>query len=157
MRGKEEKVHLLIQMKIAVVWMILFLWSRITYWFCKYQVMSTLQIRYETMSAEPTTDIERVFSSLPSEEQETIIRHGVALRTSDLKKRLFLAQSKVQQFEKQYGATLESLETSGLPDDASWEMHEDYIMWRHWTSVAQKTTHDINSLRRGNGNYTSSR
>jgi hypothetical protein len=98
------------------------------------------------MSAEPTADIEQIFSALPSEERETIIRHGVALRISDLKKRLFLAQSKVRQFEEHYGATLENLETAGLPDDASYEMHEDYILWRHWTSVAQKTMHDINSL-----------
>jgi len=98
------------------------------------------------MSAEPTTDIERVFSSLPSEEREMIIRHGVALRVANLQKRLFLAQSKVRQFEEQYGSTLEHLETEGLPDDASCEMHEDYILWRHWTSVVQKTTRDVNSL-----------
>ena len=98
------------------------------------------------MSAESTTDIERAFSSLPTEERETIIRPGVALRISDLKQRLFLAQSNVRQLEEHSGATLESLEASGLPDDASWEMHEDYILWRHWTSVAQKTMHDINSL-----------
>ncbi len=98
------------------------------------------------MSTEPTTDIERVFSSLPPEERETIIRHGVALRISDLKKRLFLAQSKVRQFEEQYGTTLERLETEGLSDDASYEMHEDYIVWRHWAIVAQKAMQDINSL-----------
>lgn len=98
------------------------------------------------MSTEPTTDIERVFSSLPPQERETIIRHGVALRISDLKKRLFLAQSKVRQFEERYDTTLERLETEGLLDNASYEMHEDYIMWRHWTSVAQKAMHDMNSL-----------
>ena len=98
------------------------------------------------MSTDPTTDIERVFSSLPPEERETIIRHGVAFRISDLKKRLFLAQSKVRQFEERYDTTLERLEADGLPDDASYEMHEDYIMWRHWTAVAQKAMQDINSL-----------
>ena len=91
-------------------------------------------------------DIERVFSSLPREERETIIRHGVAFRVSDLKKRLFLAQGKVQQFEERYGTTLKRLEGEGLPDDASYEMHEDYIMWRHWSRVVQKALHDMNSL-----------
>jgi hypothetical protein len=98
------------------------------------------------MSAEPMTDIERVFSSLPPEERETIIRHGVALRISDLKKRLFLAESKVRQFDEQYGTTLERLESEGLPNDAGYEMHEDYILWRHWASVAHKAMHDMNSL-----------
>ena len=98
------------------------------------------------MSSELATDIERVFASLPAKERETIIRHGVALRIADLQKRLFLAQSKVRQFEEQYDTTLERLETEGLPDDASYEMHEDYIMWRHWTNVAQKALLDMNSL-----------
>ncbi len=98
------------------------------------------------MNVEPTTDIERVFSSLPPEERETIIRHGVALRISDLRKRLFLAQSKVWQFDEQYGTTLERLESEGLPDGAGYEMHEDYILWRHWANVAQKAIHDINAL-----------
>jgi len=30
------------------------------------------------------------------------------------------------------------METEGLPDDADYELHEDYIMWRHWTAVAGK-------------------
>ena len=98
------------------------------------------------MSTDSMADIERVFSSLPREERETIIRHGVAFRVSDLKKRLFLAQSKVQQFEERYGTTLERLEVEGLPDDASYELHEDYIMWRHWVAVAQKAARHINSL-----------
>jgi len=98
------------------------------------------------MSTDPMADIERVFSSLPREEREMIIRHGVAFRVSDLKKRLFLAQSKVRQFEERHGATLERLEAEGLPDDASYEMHEDYIMWRHWVAVAQKAAQDISSL-----------
>ncbi len=98
------------------------------------------------MSTDPTVDIERVFSLLPREERETIIRHGVAFRVSDLRKRLFLAQSKVRQFEERYGTTLERLEAEGLPDGASYEMHEDYIMWHHWAAVARKAAQDIDSL-----------
>ena len=46
------------------------------------------------MDTEMMTAIERAFSALSREERETIIRHGVALRVADLKKRLFLAESK---------------------------------------------------------------
>jgi len=30
------------------------------------------------------------------------------------------------------------LDDRGLPDDAGYEMHEDYIMWHHWAAVADK-------------------
>ena len=98
------------------------------------------------MNRDIRTQIEEVFSSLRPEEKETIIRHGVALRLSDLRKRLFLAESKVRHFEEKYGTTLAQLEAEGLPDDAGYEMHEDYIMWRHWNMAAQKTRQDIDSI-----------
>ena len=90
--------------------------------------------------------VETVFSSLPREEREMIISHGTALRLSDLKKRHFLATSKVRYFEEKYHVTLSQLETEGLPDDADYEMHEDYIMWRHWTAVADEIARSIASL-----------
>ena len=86
---------------------------------------------------------EQAFLSLPSEEREIIISHGTALRLSDLKKRQFLAMSKIRHFEEKYHTTLEQLEEEGLPDDAGYEMHEEYIMWRHWTSVADEVTKNI--------------
>lgn len=84
--------------------------------------------------------------SLPEAERETIIRHGVALRLSDLKKRLFLAESKLRQFEERYGTPLTQLDHAGLPDDADYEMHEDYIVWHHWATVAQKARQEIAAL-----------
>lgn len=72
--------------------------------------------------------------------------HGVALRLSNLKKQLFLAESKVAHFEKQYQTTLLQLEGKGLPDDAGYEMHQDYIMWHHWASVINKLEPDIAAL-----------
>jgi len=98
------------------------------------------------MGANTSTKIEEAFSLLPSQERETIISHGVAFRLSELRKRLFLAESKVQHFEAKYGIPLEQLEAEGLPDDASHEMHEDYIMWHHWADVATKAKQDIDSL-----------
>jgi hypothetical protein len=98
------------------------------------------------MSTDTLTDIERVFSSLPRAEREKIILHGVVLRMTDLQKRLFLAESKLRWFSERYHTTLEQLEADGLPDDASIELHEDYILWRHWTTVARQTAQDIAAL-----------
>ena len=98
------------------------------------------------MDTSGKTQVEQTFLSLPREERETIISHGAALRLSNLRKRLFLAESKVRHFEEQYQATLAQLDTDSLPDDAGYEMHEDYIMWHHWAAVADKTKKDIASL-----------
>jgi len=98
------------------------------------------------MNAGVKTYIEETFLSLPREEREAIISHGTALRLSNLRKRLFLAESKVRHFEEKYRATLAQLDADGLPDDADYEMHEDYIMWHHWATVANKIKKDIASL-----------
>ena len=82
--------------------------------------------------------IENKFSTLSTEEKVSIISHGVALRLSEWKKRLFLAESKVRHFEEKYRTSLAELETKGLPDNADHEMHEDYIMWHHWTEAVEK-------------------
>lgn len=98
------------------------------------------------MNLTVDTPIEKSFLALPSIERATIIRHGVALRLSDLRKRLFLAESKVQLLETKYNTSLAKLDSEGLPDDAGVEMHEDYIMWHHWTEAAQKARSELSSL-----------
>jgi hypothetical protein len=100
----------------------------------------------EKMDTSVRTQIEKTFSSLPPEERDAIISHGVALRLSNLRKRLFLAESKVRHFEEKYKVTLSQLDADGLADDADYEMHEDYILWHHWAEVADKTRKDITSL-----------
>ncbi len=98
------------------------------------------------MIANTQTEIEKNFWSLPPKNRNVIISHGTALMLSDLRNRLFLAVSKVQHFEAKYETSLSHLEAQGLPDDADYEMHEDYIMWRHWDSVAAAVEKDIISL-----------
>lgn len=83
---------------------------------------------------------------MPGEERETIISLGATLRLSYLKKRLFLAESKVKNYEEQYGVTLTQLEAEGLPDNADYRMHEDYIMWGHWSDVIGRIKADIAAL-----------
>ena len=90
--------------------------------------------------------IEGLFSSLVPEEKASIISYGVALRLSDLRKRLSLAESKVRLFEEKHHTSLEELDTKGLPNDAGYEMHEDYIMWHHWADVVEETRERIVSL-----------
>jgi hypothetical protein len=92
------------------------------------------------------TQVEKTFLSLPREERESIISHGTALRLSDLRKRLFLAESKVRHFEEKYKLPLAQLDADGLADDADYEMHEDYIMWHHWAAAADKIIKNIASL-----------
>lgn len=91
-------------------------------------------------------DIEELFSALVADEKISIISHGVALRLSELQKRRFLAESKVRQFQEKYDTVLEDLEAEGLPDDATYEMHEDYIMWHHWAEVLAKSESRIRAL-----------
>ena len=90
--------------------------------------------------------IEGLFSSLPQDERAAIISYGVAIRLSDLRKRLFLAESKVKHFEGKYQTTVAELNAKGLPDDADYEMHEDYILWHHWAEVIEKTREALASL-----------
>lgn len=87
-------------------------------------------------------------NTLSGEEQNAVITHGAAIRLSDLRKRLFLAESKVRRFEEKYQTTLIQLDTDGLPEQADYEMHEDYIMWHHWNSVAHNIQKDIDALER---------
>jgi hypothetical protein len=100
------------------------------------------------MSTDIMTEIEKDFLSLPREEREIIIRHGVAFRLSGLRKRLFLAESKIRDFEEKYKSTLDQLDMKGLPNGAGYEMHEDYIMWHHWQTMSRKVKQDIESIQK---------
>lgn len=98
------------------------------------------------MPAEVNTQIENTFLSLPPLEREAIITHGAVIRLSSLKQRLFLAQSKVRSFEEKYQTTLETLNANGLPDQADYEIHEDYLMWMHWAEVSVQCEKDLAAL-----------
>jgi len=98
------------------------------------------------MGASETTQIDEEFLSLSLAERKAVISHGAALRLSDLRKRLFLAESKVRHYQEKYGKSLSHLEVTGLPDQAGYEMHEDYVMWRHWAGVVIEAKEDITAL-----------
>ena len=91
-------------------------------------------------------NIESIFESLSPKDRITIIRHGISLYLSALKKRLFLAQAKIRQFEEKYNISLERLDKKGLPDNADYQMHEDYLMWHHWVDNIRKLKKQIDIL-----------
>lgn len=98
------------------------------------------------METEVKLQREQTFLSLPDEEREAIISLGATLRTSYLRNRLFLAKSKLQDFEYKYDIPLAQLEREGLPDAADYQMHEDYIMACHWAETAAALERDIAAL-----------
>ena len=92
------------------------------------------------------SNVADVFLTLPREEQEEIFNIGATFRLLDLRKRLSHAQENVKRFETKYSMTLEELESKGLPEDAGYEMHEDYIEWHYWAKVREKTQNTLGVL-----------
>ena len=108
---------------------------------------TTIAAKGAKLMSVSTTVIQDTFRRLGPERQLEIIYHGALLRLTDLNKRSFLAQSKVHAYEAQYQTTLAVLDAQGLPDDASVAMHEDYILWHHWSAVASETQALVDQLR----------
>jgi hypothetical protein len=98
------------------------------------------------MSTETLAPVSDVFANLPREDQEEIFNIGTAFRLLDLQKRLAQARENVKSFEVKYGTTLDVLESEGLPEDASYEMHEDYIEWHYWARVRERTQTTLDVL-----------
>lgn len=92
-------------------------------------------------------NIENGFQSLSPKEKTSVISHGVAVLFSNLNNRLFLASSKIHFFENKYRMTLSELDQKGLPESGDVDAHEDYIMWHHWSGVAEDVSKQIASLR----------
>lgn len=97
---------------------------------------------------ESKMNLEKLFNSLPTDEKSSVLTHGMAFYISSLKKRLFLAEAKIKAFENKYQTTIEKVDSKGLPDDANYEMHEDYVMWHHWNDTCRKLKNRIKDLHR---------
>jgi hypothetical protein len=52
----------------------------------------------------------------------------------------------MQEFEARYHTTLDQLEADGLPDEADYTMHEDYIEWYYWSRVVEQTLQTLDAL-----------
>ena len=99
----------------------------------------------EAITLEPEA-LDRIFRSLPPEDRVEILSIGAAFRRLSLEKQLVLARSKVQEFEAKYHTTLHQLEAEGLPDDADYAMHEDYVEWHYWSRVLERTRKTLDAL-----------
>ncbi len=87
-------------------------------------------------------------AELPSHEMLSILRQGSVLRLPHLEGRLRRAQEIVHRFESLYGTTLDKLLIEGLPDDADYQAHEDFIDWEYWQEVARETENVIKNIKR---------
>jgi hypothetical protein len=96
---------------------------------------------------ESTVNVMNI-AELPPQEMLSILRQGSLLRLPYLEGRLRQAKDQIRQFESTYGTTLEILVAEGLPDDAGYQMHEDFIDWEHWQDVASETETIIANVKR---------
>lgn len=87
-------------------------------------------------------------AELPSQEMLSILRQGSMLRLPHLEGRLRQATEQVNRFEAVYGITLEKLMAQGLPDDANYQAHEDFIEWEYWQDVISETDNIIKNVKR---------
>ncbi len=88
----------------------------------------------------------QVLSVLPEEDRDAILNVGVAFRRIEIEKRLARAQSIIRDFEAKYKTTFERFVAGGLPEDADYQMHEDYIEWHHWVRVAEKARQTLDAV-----------
>ena len=86
-------------------------------------------------------------AELPDGELTSIFRQGAILRLPYLEGRLLQARARVRSFEEKYGTTLALLSSQGLPDDADYKMHEDFIEWEYWSDVLHKAEVTVGSVR----------
>ncbi len=85
-------------------------------------------------------------AELPAEELASILRQGAILRLPYLEGRLLQAKEQVKRFEEKYGTTLDNLKSQGLPENADYEMHEDFIEWEYWDDVLHETTTTVRNI-----------
>lgn len=87
-------------------------------------------------------------AELPAQEMVSILRQGSVLRLPHLEARLQQATEHVNRFEMTYAVTLEELVVQGLPDDANYQVHEDFIEWEYWHDVVTETEDIIKNVKR---------
>jgi hypothetical protein len=101
------------------------------------------------MSTFPKTTKRQEFSlsELVPEVRQRLIEFGAPLLLTEVEGRLALAERKMGAFEQKYGATLAQLRQDGLPDDASMEMHEDFVEWSGWQRTHEESSQILASLK----------
>jgi hypothetical protein len=86
-------------------------------------------------------------SDLVPEVRQRLVEFGAPLLLTEAEGRLALAERKIEAFEQKYETTLTQLCRDGLPDDASIEMHEDYIEWSGWQRTYEEASQTAASMK----------
>ena len=86
-------------------------------------------------------------AKLVPEAQKRLVEFGAPLLLTEAEGRLALAERKITAFEQKYGMTLAQLRRDGLPDDASMEMHEDFVEWSGWQRTHEESSQILTSLK----------
>jgi len=92
------------------------------------------------VSSKETGRQEFSLTALTPETWQRLAELGVPLLVTEAEGRLALAERKIRAFERMYGTTLAQLRRNGLPDDASMEMHEDFIEWSGWQRTREEAS-----------------
>jgi hypothetical protein len=85
-------------------------------------------------------------TELVPEARRRLVEFGAPLLLTEAEGRLALAERKLKAFEQKYGTTLAQLRQNGLPNDASMEMHEDFIEWSGWQRTHEEASQILASL-----------
>ena len=85
-------------------------------------------------------------TELVPEARRRLIELGAPLLLTEAEGQLALAERKVKAFEQKYGTTLAQLRRDGLPNDASMEMHEDFVEWSGWQRTHEEARQILASL-----------
>ena len=56
------------------------------------------------------------------------------------------AERKVREFEARYHTTLAQLEAEGLPGNADYAMHEEFIEWHYWAHRLAQSQKALNTV-----------
>ena len=86
-------------------------------------------------------------AKLAPEAQMRLVEFGAPLLLTEAEGRLALAERKITAFEQKYGTTLAQIQQNGLPEDASMEMHQDFVEWSGWRRTYAESSQILASLK----------
>jgi len=86
-------------------------------------------------------------AELMPETRQRLVELGAPLLLTEVEGRVALAEKKLRAFEQEYGTTLAQLGRNGLPDDASLEMHQDFVEWSGWQRTLEESRQTLASLK----------
>jgi len=84
---------------------------------------------------------------LPTKVWQRIVQLGVERHIQELEAQLEEAQQQIAEFERKFGMSFVDLEQEGLPEDADWQVHEDWVEWSSWEGLKTDLEQQLASLR----------